>query len=465
MKNFIEKNNHYQIPYHVTEIILESISDGVFTVDHEWRVTSFNGAAEKITGITREKALKKHCWEVFRSNMCETDCALRRTMKMGKAFVDTSTYIVDSQKRRIPVVVCTSLLKDDKGKVLGGVETFRDMSQVEELRKELEGRYQMGDMVSRSPSMDKIFKILPQVAESDSNILIQGETGTGKELMARAIHNLSPRRGKPFVAINCGALPETLLESELFGYKAGAFTNATKDKPGRFAVAEGGTILLDEIGDLSKAFQVRLLRVLQEKTYQPLGGTKTVKADVRVIAATNKDLYNLVKSGRFRQDLFYRINVVRLVLPPLRERKEDIPMLVKHFIGLFNRLRGRSVKGISQEALSLIMFHDYPGNIRELENIIEHAFVLSPDEQIDVHCLPEHLSVAFSPKMNQTNINKTIRAAEAQVILDALKKNQYNRLAAARELGIHKSTLYRKIKRLGIDLPGVDGRTREKQGN
>ncbi len=446
------KDRHYQIPPHVTEIILESISDGVFTVDHEWRVTSFNRAAERITGIPRERALKKHCWEVFRSNMCETDCALSRTMKMGKAFVDTSTYIVDSQKRRIPVVVSTSLLKDDKGRVLGGVETFRDMSQVEELRKELEGRYHIGDMISRSPSMEKIFSILPQVAESDSTILIQGETGTGKELMARAIHNLSPRRERPFIAINCGALPETLLESELFGYKAGAFTDATKDKPGRFALAEGGTILLDEIGDLSNAFQVRLLRVLQERTYLPLGGVRPVKADVRVIAATNKDLNKLVKSGRFRQDLFYRINVVRLTLPPLRERKEDIPMLVRHFIEVFNRLRGKSVEGMSQEALSLLMFHDYPGNIRELENIIEHAFVLTPEGQIDIHCLPEHLNVPRSGQIVQTSIDKTIRSAETQVIMDALKRNSYDRLATASELGIHKSTLYRKIKRLGIDL-------------
>ncbi len=455
----MKKHDTYQIPNHVTEIILESISDGVFTVDHQWRVTSFNGAAEKITGIPREKALGKHCREVFRSNMCETDCALSRTMRLGKAFVDTSTYIVDSKKRRIPVVVCTSLLKDDKGKVLGGVETFRDISQVEELRKELEGRYQIGDIISRSPAMDKIFKILPQVAESESTILIQGETGTGKELLARAIHDLSPRKDKPFVAINCGALPDTLLESELFGYRAGAFTNATKNKPGSFALAEGGTILLDEIGDLSEAFQVRLLRVIQERTYQPLGGIKPVKADVRIIAATNKDLDKLVKSGTFRQDLFYRINVVCLELPPLRNRKEDIPVLADHFIDLFNRLRGKSVKGMSQEALSLLMFHDYPGNIRELENIIERAFVLSQDEQIHARCLPENLGTcAVTPRSTQANINEAIQLTERQVIINALRKNNNNRSAAANELGIHKSTFYRKVKKLEIDLPAADGR-------
>ncbi|MBW1737996.1 MAG: sigma 54-interacting transcriptional regulator, partial [Deltaproteobacteria bacterium] len=225
----MKKDKLYQIPDHVTDVILESISDGVFTVDHEWRITSFNHAAEEITGIPRDEAIGKHCREVFRSNMCETDCALRRTMNEGKPFVDTSTYIVNSEKRRIPVAVSTSLLKDENGIVLGGVETFRDMSLVEELRKKLDARYQVGDMVSRSPSMHRIFTILPQVAESDSTVLIQGETGTGKELLSRAIHELSPRRGKPFITINCGAFPDTLLESELFGYKAGAFTNATKD--------------------------------------------------------------------------------------------------------------------------------------------------------------------------------------------------------------------------------------------
>ncbi len=448
----------YQIPQHVTEIILDSVSDGVFTVDHEWRITSFNRAAEQITGISRDEALGKHCWEVFRSNMCETDCALHRTMRQGKTFVDTSTYFVNSEKRRIPVVVCTSLLKDENGQVLGGVETFRDMSQVEELRKELEGRYQVKDMISRSPEMHRIFKLLPQVAESNSTVLIKGETGTGKELLARALHGLSPRSRKPFVAINCGALPDTLLESELFGYKAGAFTHAVKDKPGHFALAEGGTILLDEIGDLSAAFQVRLLRVLQERTYQPLGSTRPVKADVRVIAATNKDLAELVKKGKFRQDLFYRINVVCLDLPPLRRRKEDIPMLVDHLIGRLRRLRGKGVTGISQEALSLLMFHDYPGNIRELENVIEHAFVLCPEGEISVQCLPESLQVFNARPAPQAGMDAALRSTETRVIMDTLRRNNYNRTATARELNMHKSTLYRKIKRLNIDLPARDGR-------
>lgn len=444
---------------HVTEIILESISNGVFTIDHNWHITSFNRAAEEITGISREEAIGKHCWDVFRSNMCEKDCALRRTMKMGEDAVDTSTYIVNSEQIRIPVVVCTSLLKDERGNVLGGVETFRDMSTVEELRKELDGKFQIGDIVSRSKSMQRIFDLLPQVAESESTVLIQGETGTGKELLARAIHNLGSRRNGPFVAMNCGALPDTLLESELFGYKAGAFTDARRDKPGRFSVAKGGTIFLDEIGDLSPAFQVRLLRVLQERTFRPLGGTREIQADVRVITAANKDITELVSAGRFRQDLFYRINVIRLLLPALRERKEDIPLLVERFIHRFNVLRRKQISGISSRTLSVLMSHNYPGNIRELENIIEHAFVVCPVGEIEPHCLPDTLLGEIHDPFMHGSINDTLRSVETQTIYTALKRNNYNRLATASDLGIHKSTLYRKMRRLGICTPEYDGRS------
>jgi len=455
----MKKNQSHHISQRVTDIILQSISDGVFTVDHKWRITSFNRAAETITGVKRDEALGKYCWEVFRSNMCETDCALRRTMKQGKPLVDTSTYFINSDKRRIPVVVSTSLLKDKNGIVLGGVETFRDMSIVEELRKELNARFQVGDMISRSQSMHKIYSILPQVAESDSTVLIQGETGTGKELLARAIHDLSPRRNRPFIAINCGALPDTLLESELFGYKAGAFTNAVKDKPGSFALAEGGTILLDEIGDVSPAFQVKLLRVLEEGEFQPLGAVKSVKANLRVIASANKNLLKMVEAGEFRQDLYYRINVIRLTLPPLRDRKEDIPLLIHRFIARINTIRGRAVSGIDKETLELLMSYNYPGNIRELKNIIEHAFVLCPNGNI----LPQHLPDAFISQpltsIDHDKLEDKLKSAEARVIIDALKRSNFNRLAAARDLGLHKSTLFRKIKKLGIKLPKFDERS------
>ncbi len=455
----MKKINTNRIAPHITDIILESISDGVFTVDPNWRITTFNRAAEEIIGISREEAIGRPCCEVFRANMCETDCALRRTMKMGKPFTDSTTYIVNSEKRRIPVTVCTALLKDKNSNVIGGVETFRDMSIVEELRKKLDAKCRIGDIVSRSPLMHKLFAILPQVAQSNCTVLIQGETGTGKELMARAIHQHSSRSKNPFIAINCGALPDTLLESELFGYKAGAFTDAKKDKPGHFALAQGGTLFLDEIGDISPAFQVRLLRVLQEHMFQPLGATKPVKTDVRVICASNQGVFELVKKGKFRQDLFYRINVVCMDLPPLRKRKEDIPFLAEHFIHRLNRLHDKAVTGLSQEALSHLMAHDYPGNIRELENSIEHAFVLCPRGQITPAALPGYLLEARSFPGGQKTIDTTLKSFEARIIINALKRNGYNRLAAARDLGMHKSTLFRKIKALEIVLPKSDGRT------
>ncbi|MDD2466322.1 MAG: sigma 54-interacting transcriptional regulator [Desulfobulbus sp.] len=446
----------------VTDIILESISDGVFTVNHEWRIMSFNRAAEEITGVTREEAIGRYCWEVFRSNMCEGNCALRRTMKEGRSFVSSSTYIINSEKKRIPISVSTAPLKDESGEILGGVETFRDNTVVEELRRELSGSFRQGDMVSCSHAMKKIFAVLPQIAESDSTVLIEGETGTGKEIMAKSLHDLSSRRNKPFVAINCGALPDTLLESELFGYKAGAFTNAAKDKPGYFNLAEGGTILLDELGETSPAFQVKLLRVLEEREFLPLGGIKKVKIDVRILAATNRNLEEMVNQGSFRRDFYYRINIVRLALPPLRDRKEDIPLLIERFIDRMNRLRGKAVSGIEPEALERLMAHAYPGNIRELENIIEHAFILCSQGPIGLHHLPTHLSTPSGnsqPTSQPSSMSQIHQATEREVVFAALERNNYNRLATAKELGMHKSTLFRKLKKLQLNLPDIDGRT------
>ena len=456
----IKKPPSNPIPDDVTDIILESISDGVFTVDHAWRIMSFNRAAEEITGIPREEAIGRHCWEVFRSNMCEDDCALKRTMKEGAVLTNTSTYIVNSEKKRIPISVSTAPLQSKTGEVLGGVETFRDHSLVEALRKRLDGRFQIGDIISRSDVMHEMLAILPMVAESGSTVLLEGETGTGKELLARAIHTASPRSNNPFVAINCGALPDTLLESELFGYKSGAFTNAVKDKPGYFAATEGGTILLDEIGDTSSAFQVKLLRVLEEQAFVPLGAVRKTKSNVRVIAATNKNLADLVASGKFRQDLFYRINVVRMRLPPLRERKEDVPLLISHFIEKMNMMRGKAIAGVDAEALQILMCHDYPGNIRELENIIEHAFVLCNAGLVQARHLPRGFASQRTTTNPQDSLTYTLNTTETIAIMNALKRNNYNRLAAAKELGMHKSTLFRKIKKLGIILPKFDGRSK-----
>ncbi len=445
----VSKRKH--LDHTPTKSILESISDGVFTVDLEWRVTSFNRAAEEITGIPRSEAIGRPCSDVFRSSMCETDCSLGHTVKTGKPVIGKSCYIIDSEGNRIPISVSTAVFRDDQGNVMGGAETFRDMSELEELRQELAGRYRLGDLVSHSPLMQKIFEILPTVAASPSTVLILGDTGTGKELLARAIHSLSPRRKDPFVAVNCGALPDTLLESELFGYKAGAFTGAVKDKPGRFALAKGGTLFLDEIGEISPALQVRLLRVLQEKTYEPLGATKTETADARIIVATNRDLAELMRQGTFREDLYYRINVVRVALPPLRRRKEDIPILVDQFIARFNLLQKKSVTGATTQALSLLMAHDWPGNVRELENAVERAFILCSDGPIGIEHLPEEL-IAPRPGKKGQDMRTAKDLLEAQTIRSALERNQ-NRLAAARELGIHKSTLFRKMRKLKISLP------------
>jgi PAS domain S-box-containing protein len=440
----------------VTDTILDSIADGVFTVDGDWRITSFNRAAQQITGVPREEAIGRRCCDVFRASICENECALKETLQTGRPIVNKAIYILDANGQRIPISISAAALKDALGHTIGGVETFRDLSLVEELRKELEAKYTFADIVGRSPGMRRLFDLLPQIAESSSTVLIEGASGTGKELVARAIHSLSSRRDRPFVAINCGALPDTLLESELFGYKAGAFTDARHDKPGRLAIADGGTVLLDEIGDVSPAMQSRLLRVLQEKTFEPLGSVEAVKVDVRVVAATNRDLSRLVKRGAFREDLFYRVNVVRLKLPELRDRREDIPLLVERFVSRFNRLQSKDVAGIADETLAILMEHDYPGNVRELENIIEHAFVLCRSGLIEPHHLPASLRSETEIRPVRGKGALTLRALEAMHIVDAVRRHGGNRTAAARELGINPSTLFRKIKSLGIDLPSPD---------
>jgi PAS domain S-box-containing protein len=440
-------------PLNERDIILNSIADGVFTVDKDWRITSFNRAAEKITGTSAVEAIGQLCCDVFRASICETACALRQTLHTGKPVINKIVYVLNADGDRITISISTALLKDADGSIIGGVETFRDLSLVEELRKEIKRSYSFADILSRNHRMKKLFDILPEVAVSGSTVLIEGESGTGKELLAKAVHSLSPRKKKPFVAVNCGALPDTLLESELFGYKAGAFTDAKKDKAGRFALARGGTIFLDEIGDVSPAMQIRLLRVLQEREYEPLGATVSEKADVRVIAATNQNLEALVKKGVFRKDLYYRINIVQLILPPLKERKEDIPLLAEHFISRFNRIQNKDISGLTDEALRYLMAHDYPGNIRELENIIERAFVLCGSGLIEAHHLPDSIIPAGTTisesKVSSTNLDEM----EKHMITDALKRNGGNRVKAARELGIHKSTLYRKLEKYGIAPP------------
>jgi DNA-binding NtrC family response regulator len=307
--------------------------------------------------------------------------------------------------------------------------------------------------------MLRLFDLLPQIPASNSSVLIEGPSGTGKELFARALHHLSARRKKPFVPVNCAALPDTLLESELFGHAAGAFTDAKRDRAGRFTRAEGGTIFLDEIGDMSPALQVRLLRVLQDHVVEPLGSAAPVTVDVRVVAATNKDLAELVRSGVFRNDLYYRIRVVHLQLPALAQRREDIPLLVDHLVAKFNRLQGKDIAGVSVEAMARLMAHDFPGNVRELENIIEQAFVLCRGGMVELHHLPPELRPAGAAAPEALD-PMNLQAMEKRLITDTLHRCRGNRKLTARTLGIDASTLYRKIKAFGIDLPETDGRRR-----
>jgi sigma-54 dependent transcriptional regulator, acetoin dehydrogenase operon transcriptional activator AcoR len=428
--------------------ILDSIADGVFTVDLEWRVTSFNKAAETITGFSRDDAIGRPCCDVMRAEVCKTDCTLNHTIRTGKPVRNMPVHIARADQKVIPISVSTDLLRDDVGEVIGGVESFRDLTVVSRLRRELLKQHSFQDIVSKNGKMMRIFAILPQIAQSNSTVLIEGASGTGKELIARAIHNNSPLKNGPFVAVNCGALPDTLCESELFGYVAGAFTDAKKDKPGRFALAQDGTILLDEIGDVSLAVQVRLLRVLEERAYEPLGSTKTIATNARVIAATHQNLAELIREGRFREDLYYRINVIKIHLPELSERKEDIPLLADHFIERFNQLNGKKIEGISRDAMAALMLYEWPGNIRELENAIEHGFVLSQGDMILLHHLPEHIIPTALSATVPTGF--TLQEIEKRAIEQALRRNQWKKVATARELGIDKNTLRRKIQRHGI---------------
>ncbi|MFH0788609.1 MAG: sigma 54-interacting transcriptional regulator [Pseudomonadota bacterium] len=429
------------------KIILDSITEGVFTINKDWMITSFNQAAEKITGFPREKAIGKKCFEVFQADICQEACALARTLKTGKNVVDLPVNILDAHGKVIPIGVTTAVLKDSQGRMMGGVETFRDLSTIEALRKEITQKYTLNDIISKSDILQKIFNNLPDIAQSDSTVLIQGPSGSGKELLAKAIHELSPRKGKPFVAINCSALPETLLESELFGYVRGAFTDAKKDKPGKFSQADSGTLFLDEIGDLPLKVQAKLLRVLQEKTYEPLGSNVSKPVKARLISATNKNLKGLVKGGLFRDDLYYRLKVIQIDLPSLRERREDIPLLIEHFLNKFNLRTGKKINQLSPKALHILMNYEYPGNIRELENIIEHAFVLCHGSTIQLAHLPPEL-----PKETreiddlQPPFENKLKDRERELIQQTLEKYHGNRTLTAKELGIHPTTLWRKLK-------------------
>ena len=428
---------------------LELIEDGVMVLDSSRRVAYMNAAASRITGMDFEEARGRSCSSVLRSDKCGTDCLLDRSLRDGGPVESREVQMVDSLGSRRLLSVRALAVAGEDGELQYAVEVFRDLSSSSDLR----GMERLGGLYSMNSRMLEIFELVPLLADSESSVLICGESGTGKEVLARAIHDGGPRRDGPFVPVNCAAIPDTLLESELFGHRRGAFTDARSDKPGRFALARGGTIFLDEIGDLSPSIQAKLLRVLQDGTYLPLGATGEESSDARVIAATNRPIEGMVERDEFRADLYYRINVVRVDLPPLRQRMEDVPLLVEHFISRFNARLDRQVEGVTDAALSALMAYDYPGNVRELENIVERAFVLCRQGSLDLRHLPRGLVGGAAPAPGVDGLERL----EASYIMNALRRNGWSRVRTARELGIHKTTLYRKMKKYDIQPPSSGG--------
>ncbi len=434
----------------VERIILNCISDGVLTIGLEGNILYINKAMQELLGYPEGELIGKRCERFIRSNICVSeDCILRRSLAKKEKISNYETYIVNAEGRRIPVNINTDLLYDEAGNIIGIVEVFRDISQIKELKERLTDVYQFDNIVTKDRRMKEILSILPSVAQSKSTVLIQGESGTGKELIARAIHNNSLRKDKPFIAVNCAAIPEPLIESEIFGHVKGAFTGAHQDRMGRFELANHGTIFLDEIADMSPSTQAKLLRVIQEERFERVGGSKTIAIDVHIIAATNKNLLKEVKEGSFREDLYYRISVFPITLPPLRERKEDIPLLITHFIEKFNKEMGKSINNISPQAMKVLMNYFYPGNIRELRNIIEHAFVCSRGNTV----LPEHLPKELVHAAEQLEIapeGSSLNRVEKKWILSVLEKSGWRYQEAARQLGISRTTLWRKLKAYGL---------------
>jgi PAS domain S-box-containing protein len=438
--------------------VLDSVPMGIFTVDSDWTITFFNREAEKITGFTAKEALNCRCYEIFRTELCYSGCYLRESMETGKNIVQVRNRILSKTNREVPVSITAAVLRDNAGRVLGGVGSFLDDSVRVALEKKIEESYTLGDIIGKDEKIAKLFDILPVVAESDASVLIVGETGTGKDLFARAIHNVSHRKGGPFIKVNCAALPDNLLESELFGYRQGAFTDAKRDKPGRFQQAEGGTIFLDEIGDLSQNLQAKLLQVLDEKEFYALGSRRPIKVNVRVVASTNRELPKMVQDGSFREDLYYRLRVIELELPPLRERASDIPVLIDHFVAEMGSRLGQEISGVSTDAMKILLNYSYPGNIRQLKNIIEHAVILCQGEKISGQALPGYVfhsenKSASPPALRPHPLSAPtdpLLAKEREAILETLAAHGWNLQKTANALHINRTTLWRKMKKDGL---------------
>ena len=449
MQEVSEKNYEILVERNKLASILNSITDGVFTIDLNWQITSINQAAQKITGYSEKEAIGKECGLLLRGNRCDQYCPMRKTIEEGKPTKNMEVEIRHKEGNRIPISVSTSLLYDYQNKIIGAVETFQDRSDILKLSEALENRFRFDRILGKSKPMQEMYELLENVIETDSTVLIQGESGTGKELVARAIHYNSQRKKKSFIAVNCSALSENLLESELFGHEKGSFTGAVQRKLGRFELANSGTLFLDEVADMSSALQVKILRILDEQVFERVGGTQSINVNVRIITATNKDLFEEVKKDRFREDLYYRLNVVPIWLPPLRERKEDILLLIKHFIDHFNHKMGKNITDLSPSALDYLTDYDWPGNVRELENAIEHSFVRCRDREILVEHLPKQIikSDQTTQIKNIQSLQAPLQKTEREVLLKVLEEVNQNRQKTAQRLGVSKATLWRKMKK------------------
>ncbi len=441
------------------EAILNSISDAVITIDRDSRITSINRAAEELTGIVASDAIGKFCRDVMSVDLCPGNCPMEQTFNTGEPRTKVDTVVRLKSGRIVPLTVSTALFKDKEGKVLGGVETYRNLEEIEQVVRERKARFPYGDIIGKSPSLKKIFNLIDVIKDTDSTVMITGESGVGKELFATAIHDLSSRRKGPFVKVNCATLTETLLESELFGHVKGAFTGAIGDKVGRFEAADGGTVFLDEIGDIPLSIQVKLLRVLQDHEFERVGSSKTIRVSVRVIAATNRDLKKLMKEGAFREDLYYRLNVIPIHIPPLRERVDDIPMLAEHVLKKLQKRGIERARGVSPDAMKCLMSYPWAGNVRELENLIERAVVCAKEDVITAadldpeileYCREKKKAIFQEPCGPMDAEREVAQFSEREKIAKALEKNRWNRGKTARELGVDRTTLWRKMKKYGF---------------
>jgi PAS domain S-box-containing protein len=432
--------------------LLEALPEGVFTINIHWRIESFNHRAEEITGYRREEVIGRHCWEIFRSDLCQLGCPLRTALETGRSSLDQDVRILKKGGKRQTILVNAGVLRTATGKIKGAVETFRPLAG-EAYFNGLDGENTgFAKIIGRAKSMRRIFDMLPDIAASDANILITGESGTGKDLVARTIHDLSSRCDKPFVAVNCSALAESLIESELFGHEKSAFTGATGTKIGRFELVKNGTLFFDEIGELKSELQIKLLRILENHEFERVGGTRTLPMEARIISATNKDLRVAIREGLFREDFFYRLRTVPVVIPALRERIEDIPLLVEFFLKKFNMLYKKRVVSVHPEVMQLFLRYDWPGNVRELERTLEHAYVFVKGPII----MPGNLPAAeeFHTQVDYRAAPGAASSPEHKIDRDAIEwallRADGNRLEAARMLGVSRTTLWRHMKQLDL---------------